>query len=197
MNEEWTGVLRATVDLTTGHIAPFASVVERRMSDMTGLFGDDQAYRAAVARGNPVVYRVVTSMVPELPNQIGFATTTIEPGTVGQEFFMTRGHRHRVASAAEVYLCLGGHGGVLLSDGARPAWIEMTRGVIAHIGPGLAHRSVNVGAEPFRFLAVYPADSGTDYPAVAQSGLGSTVVRSGSGYSVLDVRGHELAARVG
>jgi glucose-6-phosphate isomerase len=163
---------------------------------MAGLFSCSPAFQALAAGGDPVVYRVVTAAVPELPNQMGFATTSIAPGAVGDEFFMTRGHRHRVPTAAEVYLGLAGRGGLVLFDGEAVEWIEMSQGVVAHIAPGWAHRTVNVGAETFRFLAVYPADAGNDYEAVTRGGgMGATVVRSGGGYQVLDTRGRELFRR--
>jgi glucose-6-phosphate isomerase len=56
----------------------------------------------------------------------------------------------------------------------------MSQGTIGYIPPGWAHRSVNVGDEPYRFLAVYPGNAGHDYNWVLQNGMGYRV-RSGDG----------------
>lgn len=43
---------------------------------------------------------------------------------------------------------------------------------------GWAHRSVNVGDEPYRFLAVYPGSAGHDYGWVLTHGMGLRARRS-------------------
>src|ERR671936_591962 len=88
-------------------------------------------------------------------------------------------------SAAETYVCTEGLGGLLLSDGKRAEWIELRPGDVASIPAGQAHRTVNVGREPFSFLAVYEPGAGNDYATVARRGMGARVVRSGESYRVL------------
>src|ERR671935_106989 len=135
-------------------------------SDLRGLVADESALEALVAESDPVVYRVVTAP-GGLAEGIGLAVTTIEPGSVGDELYMTRGHVHR-DSAAETYVCTEGLGGLLLSDGKRAEWIELRPGDVASIPAGQAHRTVNVGREPFSFLAVYELGAGNDYDTVAR-----------------------------
>jgi glucose-6-phosphate isomerase len=96
---------------------------------------------------------------------------------------MTKGHRH-TAPEGEVYEGLAGRGGLLLFDGTRHRWIELAPGSVGYIPPGWAHRTVNTGREPFRFLAVYPGAVGHDYEAVLRDGMGARVVRDGDGYEV-------------
>ena len=52
----------------------------------------------------------------------------------------------------------------------------MTPGVVAYVPPYWAHRTVNVGSEPFVFLACFPADAGYDYGTIAERGFGIIVV---------------------
>jgi glucose-6-phosphate isomerase len=162
---------------------PGARVDEVRASDLRGLVSDDRALEALVASGDPVVYRVVTAP-GGLAEGLGLAVTTIEPGEVGDELFMTRGHVHRDASA-ETYVCTEGHGGLLLSDGERAEWLELGPGDVAPIPAGRAHRTVNVGPERFSFLAVYELGAGNDYETVARRGMGARVLRFGDGYRVV------------
>jgi glucose-6-phosphate isomerase, archaeal len=162
-----------------------ARIDEVHASDLRGLVADERALEALVADSDPVVYRVVTAP-GGLAEGLGLAVTTIEPGSVGDELFMTRGHVHR-DSAAETYVCTEGVGGLLLSDGDRAEWIELGRGDVAPIPPGRAHRTVNVGREPFSFLAVYELGAGNDYETVAKRGMGARVIRSGERYQVVPI----------
>ena len=101
----------------------------------------------------------------------------IEPGRVGREYFMTKGHVHARRDRAEVYVGLGGRGLLILeSPAGEVATLEMRPGASAYVPPHWAHRTVNTGAEPFSFLAVYPADAGYDYGTIAERGFASIVV---------------------
>ena len=55
---------------------------------------------------------------------------------------------------------------------------------VGYIPPGWAHRTVNVGEEPFRFLAVYPGAAGHDYGFVEEHGMGARVYKDRQGYRV-------------
>ncbi|MCP2163869.1 glucose-6-phosphate isomerase family protein [Goodfellowiella coeruleoviolacea] len=168
--------LSITFDGQTGTMSPEGPVLTRRMSDLAGLFADTAAWEAAVADGDPVVYQVASSPVPEAEGELPQSITTILPGTVAGEFHMTKGHQHPNPQG-EIYLGLSGTGGLLLFDGERPQWIDMAPGVIGYIPPGWAHRSVNTGDEPYRFLAVYPGNAGHDYGWVLANGMGHRVYR--------------------
>ncbi|GIG92013.1 glucose-6-phosphate isomerase family protein [Plantactinospora endophytica] len=152
-------------------LEPQGQVLTRRMSDLEGLFADADAWARAVADGDPVVYTVVSSPVPEVPRELPQSITTIQPGLTAGEFWMTKGHQHPDPQG-EIYLGLAGHGGLLLFDGERAEWLDMSPGVIGYIPPGWAHRSVNVGDEPYKFLAVYPGSAGHDYGWVLEHGMG-------------------------
>jgi len=168
------------IRLPKGDITPAGPVLVRRMSDLATLFADKGAWRAAVQAGDPVVYTVASSPVPELAGELPQSVTTIMPGACAGEFFLTRGHQHPEPQG-EIYLGLSGHGGVLVYDGTTSTWIDIEPGSMAYIPPGWAHRSVNTGDEPYRFLAVYPGSAGHDYEWVRTHGMGSRVLAGPDG----------------
>ena len=180
----------ATLDAATGDVEPQGPITERRVSDLQGLIADEAAWRHAVDHGNPIVYRVVAAPVPEVAGELPFSITTIEPGAIGDEYYMTKGHAHmtkghaHAAPEGELYVGLVGRGVLLLFDGREARFVEMGRGVAGYVPPGWAHRMVNVATEPFRFLAVYSGTAGHDYEVVARTGMGARVVRSTDGYQV-------------
>jgi len=157
------------------------------MSDLEGLFRDEDAWRRAVEDGDPVVYSVVSSPVPELDRELPQSITTIQPGTTGGEFWMTKGHQHP-NHQGEIYLGVAGTGGLLMFDGTDTRWLDMAPGVIGYIPPGWAHRSVNIGEVAYSFLAVYPGGAGHDYGWVLEHGMGRRVLADGQGHRFVDYR---------
>ncbi|WP_241989175.1 glucose-6-phosphate isomerase family protein [Cryobacterium serini] len=167
-------------DQAAGTLSPAGPELTRRMSDLEGLFLDQNAWRTAVADGDPIVYSVVSSLVPEADRELPQSITTIQPGSTGGEFWMTKGHQHP-NHQGEIYLGISGRGGLLMFDGTDTRWVDMTPGTIGYIPPGWAHRSVNVGGKPYSFLAVYPGGAGHDYGWVLEYGLGQRVWRQDDG----------------
>lgn len=172
--------LAITFDQASATLTPQGPTLERRMSDLEGLFVSHEAWQAAVADGDPVVYRVQSSPVPEADRELPQSITTIEPGSTGGELWMTKGHQHP-NHQGEIYLALHGRGGLLMYDGQDVEWLDMEPGTIGYIPPGWAHRSVNVGTEPYSFLAVYPGGAGHDYGWVLEHGLGRRAFRAEDG----------------
>jgi glucose-6-phosphate isomerase len=173
----------AILSSATGGVEPTGTVTENRVSDMVDLYEEATAWRRTVEAENPIVYRVVAAPVPEEAGEVPFSITTIEAGTVGDEFFMTKGHAH-TSYQGELYVGLSGRGLLLLYDGDEARCVEIFPDRAGYIPPGWAHRTVNVGDEPFRFLAVYPGDAGHDYGFVARKGMGVRVRRAPEGYEV-------------
>ncbi|MBH0130198.1 glucose-6-phosphate isomerase family protein [Salinibacterium sp. NK8237] len=168
-------------------LTPEGPTLTRRMSDLEGLFLDGDSWKAAAQGDNPVVYSVVSSPVPELDRELPQSITTIQPGNTGGELWMTKGHQHP-NHQGEIYLGLKGTGGLLMFDGERTEWIDMVPGTIGYIPPGWAHRSINVGADPYSFLAVYPGGAGHDYGWVLEHGMGKRAFTADSG---VDLRPYE------
>lgn len=171
---------------------PEGPKLTRRMSDLAGLFAAEEMRADAALANNPLVYTVVSSPVPEIARELPQSITTIQPGTLGGEFYMTKGHQHPDAQG-EIYLGLGGVGGLLMFDGERAKWIDMAVGVIGYIPPGWAHRSVNTGTVPYRFLAVYPGSAGHDYGWVLEHGMGQRAYVSADGVALRPYAGTSLS----
>ena len=168
-------------DFCTSAVQPAGPVLTRRMSSLSGLFAREDLRAAEASGEDAVVYSVVSSPVPEIARELPQSITTIRPGTIGGEFYMTKGHQHPDPQA-EIYLGLGGVGGLLMFNGKRSAWIDMAEGVIGYIPPGWAHRSVNTGTEEYRFLAVYPGSAGHDYGWVLEHGMGQRAFSAPTGH---------------
>jgi glucose-6-phosphate isomerase len=169
------------LDLASGRLAPHTSTVVRRVSDMSGMYADSEAERKLAAGDDPVVYEVLQYDVPNESGQLVCCTTVINPGMVGDEYFMTKGHFHERRDTGEVYLGLAGRGYLLMFVDGQAAELEMGPGTLAYVPPYWAHRTLNVGGEPFTFFAVYPGDAGHDYGTIEKTGFPRRVVRAGAG----------------
>lgn len=172
-----TAPSRVVLDLGTGSIEPEAAVSERRLGEMAGLF---QAEVDPASR--EIVYRV--SLVPggESASDLLCCTTVLQPGRVGDEYFMTAGHFHAVRERAETYLGLRGRGLVVLAD-EEGRWQveELSPGSLVSIPGGWAHRTVNPGPEPLVFFSTWIADAGHDYETIRRSGFPVVVSQGASG----------------
>lgn len=177
--------MRIRFDQAAATLSPAGPTLTRRMSNLEGLFRDHDAWVAAVAAGDPVVYSVVSSPVPEIDRELPQSITTIQPGTTGGELWMTKGHQHP-NHQGEIYFGISGSGGLLMFDGTDTQWVDMEPGVIGYIPPGWAHRSVNVGTEPYSFLAVYPGGAGHDYGWVLANGMGRRVLEPAPGAAAVE-----------
>jgi len=175
------------VDFKTGIMEDADRVVVRRASDLRGYYADAVALEALIAAGDPVHYRVYEKAIPEKEGHLLFCMSVLEPGRVGEEFFLTKGHYHTVADTAETYLCVRGQGMLLLktSDGQ---WMaeSMEVGRMVYAPPFWAHRSINTGSEPLISFCVYPAHAGHNYGDIQTEGFPKRVVDSNSGPTLVD-----------
>lgn len=107
-----------------------------------------------------------------------FGCTTLAPGVVGEEFFMTHGHFHADRTRDEIYLPVSGKGLLLRMDAERRGWAEdMVPGKVVLISGAHAHRVVNTGEKPLVFWASWPADAGYDYGTIRSEGFSLRVFR--------------------
>ncbi len=150
---------------------------EKKLGDLQGVFHDEQAWRHSDPTA--VVYRVWWWQPVSEGTEGGlfWGTTEIQPGRVGDEYYMTRGHRHRIADRAEFYATIVGNGMLVLRDDAGNARTEdMTPGSLHYISGNVAHRVVNTGTVPLRFVACWPSDAGHDYDVATNGGFGIRVI---------------------
>ena len=160
------------LDFQTGIIRPCNNYLERRISDMAGIYADHEAEQKALLDGDPVIYQVHQYDVADENGHLLVVTSSIHPGKIGDEYYMTKGHYHARRDTAEVYLGMQGHGYLLLcteEDGFESMPVEP--GTITYIPPYWAHRTVNTGSEDFVFFGVYPADAGHDYGTIESEGF--------------------------
>lgn len=162
---------------------------ERHLSDLEGVFEDERARRVAADRGDPLVYRVfAVERAADEAGALSYGLGVVQPGRVGDEYFMTKGHLHTRREAAEVYVGLAGHGIMLLEDtrdGTCRA-VAFGRHDVVYVPGHTAHRTVNVGAEALAYLGIYPADAGHDYASIAATSFRQRVVVGEAGPTVVE-----------
>jgi glucose-6-phosphate isomerase len=149
---------------------------EKKLGHLKGIFHDQQAWRQLDPE--TIVYRVWWWEPVPAGTQGGlfWGTTEIQPGRVGKEYFMTHGHRHVIRERAEFYATVAGTGKLVLIDGTGHTWFEdMTPGSLHYIAGEVAHRVVNTGDVPVRFIACWPSDAGHDYEISGCQGFGARV----------------------
>jgi glucose-6-phosphate isomerase len=161
------------IDLDSGRMREAKRHLVRRASDMRGYYVNAAALERLIQDGNPVHYEVFEVPVPEQAGQLMYCISKLQPGRVGDECFMTKGHYHAIAHTAEIYLCLRGEGYMVMKtpDG-RTAAEKMRRGRMVYVPPLWAHRSVNTGArEPLVSFCVYPGEAGHNYGGIETEGF--------------------------
>jgi glucose-6-phosphate isomerase, archaeal len=175
---------------------PFTTLLDLKLGTLNPERGDTQVRTQADLRRffqidppepDELVYRVLPMPVPVENSEIQCSTTILEPGTVGDEYYMTKGHFHAVRDRSEIYLGLSGEGRLVLATEDGRHRIEPIReGTVSYVPGGWAHRSVNVGDDPLVFFAAYVGDAGHDYATIERAGFPVLVCRSDDGPVVRD-----------
>lgn len=156
-------------------------------SDLHGVYRDAVAFEQQLAEddGEPA-YWVESSTVANGPGALTIGLSVLEPGRIGDEFTMTRGHLHSHPENAELYYGVSGKGVMLLEteDGQSKA-IEIGPGQAVHVPGHWLHRSVNVGTERLVTVFCYATNAGQDYAVIEQAGgMKNLVVAKGDGWVV-------------
>jgi glucose-6-phosphate isomerase len=168
-----------TLDFQRGVLEPCNNFIQRHLSDMRGMYLDAKATEMAIEQGDPLLYEVYQYDVPFETGQLLVVTTVLQPGKVGDEYYMTKGHFHEKEDTAEVYLGLQGRGYLLLeTDGGEFKALSVEPGTVTYIPPYWAHRMVNIGQGEFIFFGVYPADAGHNYGDIEKRGFARLLVES-------------------
>lgn len=191
-----------SIDLTLlSHFDPLQGTIagsvqsERRLSDMRGSFADEDAFTAALAQGDPVLYTLAAVAPAAGDGALHYAIAQIHPGRIGAEYYMTKGHYHAWRPAAEVYIGLSGTGFMLLEDeeSRESRLLPLTPNAIVYVPGHTAHRTINTGETPLTYLGIYPAAAGHDYGSIATQNFRKVLVVVDGAPTLLD-RHHFLAS---
>lgn len=150
----------------------------RSLSQLSGCFSDQRAYQALLVEGDPFVYAVTNVELASGEGQLHYGLGVLQPGKVGWEYFMTRGHLHAWRPAAEVYICLKGQGMMVLEDetGGNAHVLPFSANNVVYVPGYTAHRTVNTGSEPLVYWGVLSSQAGHDYEAVQKRNFSQAVI---------------------
>lgn len=175
-----------TIDPTTGGLASHTGRYQKQLSDMDGLYGDAPAFAKTLRDGGDRIVYTVEDVRPQASaGDLIFGTTFMEPGRIGEEFFMTRGHIHATANRPETYYGESGEGLMLMeSPDGQISILEVHPKTMVYVPPLWIHRSVNTGDAPLVMSFCYPVDSGQDYEVIARSGgMAVRIMADGDGWA--------------
>ena len=161
--------------------------ITRTLHDLNDIFDNHEAY--ATLPPDTVVYEVESyfPVAQDTEGGLFYGITYIHPGTVGNEYFMTKGHFHKIRNRAEFYCTLEGSGMLLLMDESGETWAEkMFPGSIHYIPGHVAHRTANTGDSMFVFNAFWPADAGHDYATINIHGFSKILVKQNGQPALID-----------
>jgi glucose-6-phosphate isomerase, archaeal len=193
------------VDVVSGKLRGASNRYIKTFRDLAGLYEDEAAFARLVAeKGDAAAYEVTDYKPSAESGDMIIGVTRMEPGRVGQEYYMTRGHIHARPNRPEMYYGEAGHGVMLLESPAGDIrTVEIRPRSMCYVPPFWIHRSVNVGNDVLVMTFAYPADSGQDYDIIAKAGgmRRRIVTDGGGGWKAADNRHYrprpeDLVARV-
>lgn len=155
---------------TTGRLDSPTHVGKKFVRELRGYWQDEQA---ALEQSDVLLYETevwvpeASVVIDETPGVVLWGSTILQAGTVGDEFFMTRGHRHLKPSHGEMIFCVQGSGLLMLMDETGETTRHpLEQGATLWIDGRLAHRTVNTSDVPLIFWCAWPNDCGHDYDSI-------------------------------
>ena len=174
----------------TKELSSYSVKNDKYLKDISEFFNDQQAVKKILDGGkNPMIYTYHDKVQPEAQGEFNFGITIIFPGTIGDEFYMTRGHFHG-SDEGEFYMGLEGEG-ILILENQRTREVTsqfFTKNSLPYIPAGFGHRVVNVGNDPLVFLTVESAIGSHNYDIIREEGFGVLVLKdlkSEKGYRIV------------
>ena len=150
----------------------------RTIGDLKGLFADQKSFEEQDKQ--QIAYEV-ESYFPVAEGTEGglfFGITHLQPGTIGNEYMMTKGHSHVIENRAEFYWGIEGEGMLLFMDKDRNMRAEkMFPGSVHYIKGFTAHRVANTGGLELSFGACWPSDAGHNYALIAKNGFAKRLMK--------------------
>ena len=131
----------------------------RKLKDVIPWYSDKKVFEKELKKNkNKVIYETFTDKF----SPINLTLTVVHPGTVGKEYYMTKGHIHR-KKVPEFYISLEGKGKLLMQRQSKVKVIDLKKGEIALIPVGYGHRLINTGNKKLKVLTIYDQESKPDY----------------------------------
>ncbi len=184
---DWVKGFTVDFDLVTGMSQSGAESSVRRVSDMRGMFADDKALEAAVAKNDEKVYEFYEMGAPEAQGDLAFGSSITYPGKIGDEYFMTKGHFHTILETAETYYCISGSGFMLI-ESPEGDWSAqaLSPGKMLYVPPRYAHRTINTGDVPLVTIFCFRGDAGHDYGTIETKGYRKLLVERDGKVQIID-----------
>lgn len=175
------------IDPSTGAMSGATGRYEKRLRDLGGIYANEDAFAAAAQDGDRIVYYVHETRPAAQHGDLIFGTTFMEPGKIGDEYFVTRGHIHALGNRPETYTGESGSGLMLMeSPEGETRILEIAPRVLVYVPPMWIHRSINIGSTPLVMSFCYPSDSGQDYEIIARSnGMATRIVAHDAGWKAV------------
>ena len=168
-------------------LCPERESSKRYLSDVKNIFYDSAGAEKILSTDNPLIYEFYELPMPQNEGDLAFGTSITYPGTIGDEYFMTKGHFHSILNTAEVYYCLKGHG-MMMMENSDGQWEcrELNAGTALYVAKGFAHRSINIGSAPLVTFFCFRSDAGHDYKTIADQGFRHLVVKKNGRPEVIE-----------
>ena len=111
---------------------------------------------------NPLIYEFNNTIPADNGEELLHGTTILYPGNINGEYYMTKGHTHKI-SCAEVYYGIEGESLVLCEKDGESKIHKLSPGIAVYCPPGYAHRVINNTENVCKFYCICRADAGHDY----------------------------------
>lgn len=159
-------------------VIPAVEAGNRWLSQLAGCFADELAYQTMLSQGDKLVYGVTNLDMASGEGQLHYGLGILQPGKVGREYFMTKGHLHAWRPAAEVYICLQGEGRMILEHETEAVTevLPFSANSVLYVPGYTAHRTINVGDQPLVYWGVLSSEAGHDYEAIRERNFSQVVI---------------------
>lgn len=139
----------------------YNQLIIRKLSDMKKHYQEQNEVKKILKQGkDPLIYTVFRK---DLDDKKNLSLTLMKPGKIGNEFFMTKGHKHDKPHK-ELYVLVKGQGKLILQDiDDNVKVINLKKNKEIRIPGDSAHRLVNTGKETLEVITIDFKDVGKDY----------------------------------
>ena len=140
--------------------------VIRTLKEIGNKFKDKEEVKKILKKENPVLYKV---FIKEINENEMMGLTILNSGDISDEFYMTKGHRHK-KPISEKYILIKGNGKLILQNKLFKV-VKLKKNKVVNVPGKFAHRLVNVGKGKLEVLAFYNKNAGHDYKTIFKKRL--------------------------